>query len=215
MTELLIRKQLVGLNKCPHCSTANPTLNLVWDSDSFHRSGYNSLGIINRSDGMMDSMWAVYCCSTCGSLISAVGGPINTPISNEIFAIFPKSKKPDEDLPDRAKRYLQQAYDSAQSPDAAAVMAASAVDAMLKELGYNDGSLYQRISKAVGDNVLTKNMADWAHHVRLEANRTRHADEDDPFVAPEEAKQVVEFVEALGQFLFVLPARMKKSLSAS
>jgi hypothetical protein len=59
---------------------------------------------------------------------------------------------------------LQQAYETLHSPDAAAVMAGSAVDAMLKPRGYYvDGSLYARVDKAVADHVLTKEMGDWAH----------------------------------------------------
>jgi hypothetical protein len=55
-----------------------------------------------------------------------------------------------------ARKFLQQAYETLHAPDAAAVMAASAVDAMLKDLGYSEGSLYARIDKAAEDGVLTK-----------------------------------------------------------
>ena len=59
------------------------------------------------------------------------------------------------DLPDRARPYLQQAIDSQQAPDGAAMLAASAVDAMLKKKGLTDGSLYTRIDKAIQQNILT------------------------------------------------------------
>jgi Domain of unknown function (DUF4145) len=94
-------------------------------------------------------------------------------------------------------------------------MAGSAVDAMLKARDYNIGSLYDRIDKALTDNVLTKGMADWAHAVRLGSNRPRHADRDAPHVSAEEAKQSVEFAEALGNFLFVLTARIDRGLEAA
>jgi hypothetical protein len=55
-------------------------------------------------------------------------------------------------------------------------LAGSAVDAMLKKRGYETGSLYARIDKALADNLLTKRMADWAHEVRLGSNRPRRAD---------------------------------------
>lgn len=94
-------------------------------------------------------------------------------------------------------------------------MAASAVDAMLKALGYRDGSLYDRIDKAVADSVLTKGMADWAHSVRLGANRPRHADVEQPHLSADEARQSVEFTEALGSFLFVLKARIDRGIAAA
>lgn len=86
---------------------------------------------------------------------------------------------------------------------------------MLKAHGLVKGSLYSRIDKALEDNLLTKGMADWAHEVRLGSNRPRHSDEDKPHVSPEEAKQSVEFAEALGQFLFVLTARIERGTKAA
>ena len=86
---------------------------------------------------------------------------------------------------------------------------------MLKERGYETDTLYQRIDKALADNLLTKGMADWAHEVRLGSNRPRHADKDKPNVSPAEAAQSVEFAEALGNFLFVLTARIDRGLKAA
>ncbi|WP_252364930.1 DUF4145 domain-containing protein [Sphingobium yanoikuyae] len=86
---------------------------------------------------------------------------------------------------------------------------------MLKEKGYKDGSVYQRIEKAVADHVLTADMGKWAHAVRLQANQPRHADLDAPHASKEEARQAVEFVKALGDFLFVLPARIASGTQAA
>ena len=94
-------------------------------------------------------------------------------------------------------------------------MAGSAVDAMLKERGYIEGSLYSRIDQALNDHVLTQGMADWAHSVRLGSNRPRHADADRPHLTPEEAEQSVEFAEALGDFLFVLTAQITRGIEAA
>jgi len=94
-------------------------------------------------------------------------------------------------------------------------MAGSAVDAMLKKPGLVEGSLYSRIDQALSQNLLTKGMADWAHEVRLGSNRPRHADADKPHVSPEEARQSVDFAEALGNFLFVLTARIQRGIEAA
>jgi hypothetical protein len=127
--------------------------------------------------------------------------------------LFPVARSVDEDIPTVARTFLQQAYDTLHAPDAAGVMAASAVDAMLKELGYREGNLYDRIDKAVEDGILTKGMAQWAHSVRLEANRVRHADLSNPHLSPAEAKQSVEFAEALGTFLFVFTKRVERGIA--
>ena len=134
---------------------------------------------------------------------------------DDIAGYFPKPREAHVDIPAVARTFLQQAYDTRHAPDAAAVMAGSAVDAMLKEKGYTKGSLYERIDKALTDNILTQGMADWAHEVRLGSNRPRHSDVERPHVSPEEALQSVEFAEALGNFLYVLTARIARGMEAA
>ena len=116
----------------------------------------------------------------------------------------------DDAIPERAAKYLIQAVESIHSPDGAAMLCGSAVDAMLKHKNLTSGSLYDRIDKAVVTNLITKEMGDWAHEVRLGSNRPRHADETDPHTTEEQATQSVEFVKALGHFLFVLPERVSQ-----
>jgi hypothetical protein len=108
---------------------------------------------------------------------------------------------------------LQQAFETLHAPDAAAVMAGSAVDAMLKHLNLVDGSVYSRIDEAVRQHILTAAMGEWAHEVRLGSNQPRHADKEDPHVSPKQAQQSVEFAEALGHFLFVLSSRVNKGIA--
>jgi hypothetical protein len=93
-------------------------------------------------------------------------------------------------IPDPAWRYLQQAMETLHAPDAAAVMAGSAVDAMLKQLGLTEGSVYRRIKEAVAKHILTEAMGDWAHEVRLGSNRPRHADAENPHVTPQQSRAV-------------------------
>ena len=64
-------------------------------------------------------------------------------------------------------------------------------------------------------HTITKAMGDWAHEVRLGSNRPRHADHEMPHVSPAEAKQSVRFAEALGYFLFVLTAQIKRGTEAA
>ena len=59
-------------------------------------------------------------------------------------------------------------------------------------------------------HLITKDMAAWAHDVRLDANDQRHADDDAPLPDGAQAEKVVEFAKALGTFLFVLPARVER-----
>ena len=197
--------ELSGISRCPHCSVANPRLTQVWSAQE-----------LNRANNGPKRAWAVWACGTCGHAVlgKGEGRRENTHIA-PVEQLFPRPRTAHEDIPPMARTFLQQAYDTLHAPDAAAVMAASAVDAMLKALGYSDGTLYARIDKATEDGVLTKGMAQWAHSVRLEANRPRHADKKSPHLTPEEAKQSVEFTEALGAFLFVFTKRVERGIAAA
>lgn len=167
----------------------------------------------DRADDQPPKAWALYLCATCGGGVVVEG---TTAFHDSLVAnVFPAPRIAHEDVPSVARTFLQQAFDVLHAPDAAAVMAGSAVDAMLKAKGYHEGSLYSRIDKAREDGLLTQGMAEWAHSVRLGSNRPRHADVDRPHVNPDEAKQSVEFAEALGSFLFVLTARIERGIAAA
>jgi hypothetical protein len=158
-------------------------------------------------------MWAAYRCTSCGGALLARGVNDSGVANPEVAQVIPATKVAHEDIPEPARTFLQQAFETLHAPDAAAVMAGSAVDGMLKTMGYSEGSLYSRIDQAVADHKLIKNMGDWAHEVRLGSNRPRHADKENPHLSPEEAKQSVEFAEVLGTFLFVLAKRVERGMA--
>lgn len=132
-----------------------------------------------------------------------------------IYQYIPQARQAHEDIPVPARTYLEQAMSTLHAPDASAVMSGAAVDAMLKLLGYEKGSVYARIDQAMNDHKITQNMGEWAHSVRLGANRPRHADLDSPHVSAEEATQSLEFAEALTFFLFVLTKRIERGREAA
>ncbi|MBD0331997.1 MAG: DUF4145 domain-containing protein, partial [Chitinophagaceae bacterium] len=112
----------------------------------------------------------------------------------------------------KVKAFLQQAIDSTFAPAGSLMLCASAVDAMLKEKGYKDGSLYTRINKAAKDHLITQDMSDWAHHVRLDANDQRHADYDAELPTVDDAKKAIDFTKTLAEIFFVLPSLVRKGI---
>jgi hypothetical protein len=184
------------LDRCPHCSIAHPRIGAVWahDTKNFKNGGGRH--------------WATYVCASCGGVVLAVS-PTN-PQGADITHLWPAPQAVPEELPERAQAYLTQAISSIHAPVGAVVTAASSVDAMLKSKGYREGSLYSRIDAAARDHLITAEMAAWAHEIRLEANDQRHADEEAPLPTQEDAARIIEFAQALGQFLFVLPAKVER-----
>lgn len=205
-SDRISQSQLTCLARCPHCGINRPQILVV--------AGQGS-DLPVRLDGGPPTRWAAYRCTSCGGWLAVKGNPGDTVGNPLIVAVFPGLNRAHQDLPDVVRTYLDQAFETLSSPDASAVMSGSAVDAMLKALGYSEGSVYARIDKAVEDQKITAPMAQWAHSVRLGANRPRHADVENPHVSPEEARQSVDFAEALGNFLFVLSAKIQRGIEAS
>jgi hypothetical protein len=185
------------LERCPHCGVDTPNLQGVLRHQTVSDNGH-----VKRD-------WCIYQCMRCGGLVTAWGLVGHHP-NVEPIEWFPGKKELDKAIPDRARRYLEQAKASIHTPDGAVMLAASSVDAMLKEKRYTDGSLYSRIEKAAEDHLITSEMSAWAHEVRLDANDQRHCDLAATHATAEDAQRVIDFTMALAEFLFVLPARVQR-----
>ena len=186
------------LARCPHCNVDTPNLSFVGQFQPVSSEG-------------KQWYWRAYACTRCAGVITA-----NAPgWDHDVNSIFPSTQDVSEDLPERARAYLNQALNSLSSPAGAVMLAASAVDAMLKAKELTAGSLYSRIDEAVKAHLITDQMAEWAHDVRLDANDQRHSDDNAPLPNAEQAKKCVEFATAFGQFLFVLPARVERVIKSA
>ena len=130
--------------------------------------------------------------------------------NSDITNIWPSPFSVSETLPARAREFLTQAVASLHAPAGAIMLTASAVDAMLKDKGFKDGSLNSRIDAAAKAHLITAEMAAWAHEIRLDANDQRHADEAAALPEAADATKGIEFANALSQFLYVLPARVER-----
>ncbi len=186
------------LDRCPHCSTSNPTYSFVAQAEP-------------KDFECNTHYWRMYACSRCAYIVSAVSYNWD----EEIVHFVPKPVEVSKDIPDRARAYLEQAINCASQPAGAVMLAASAVDAMLKAKNLVDGNLYSRINEAKNCHMITEEMAQWAHDVRLDANDQRHADNEQPLPNVEQAQKCIDFATALGEFMFVLPAKVMRGLKAA
>ena len=184
---------LLNLGRCPHCNVDTPRLDNIFQCDT------------NNYTNSDHRFWRIY---RCGGVVTAAARNWD----QSTIEIYPTPLDVESSIPERARAYLEQAISSLSSPSGAVMLAASGVDAMLKAKGYKDGSLYARIDKAASNHIITEEMAKWAHEVRLDANDQRHADEESPLPSVDDARRAVDFAIALGQFLFVLPARIQRGI---
>jgi len=182
------------IDRCPHCSATRPTL--------------PKKAVITTQDhtGSIKRHWYIYVCSGCGGVVSAWA--LNP--KSEIVQMFPTPQTVEDDIPEKPRELLKQAISSIHTPAGAVMLAASSLDAMLKIKEYTEGALYTRIEKAAEDHLITKEMAAWAHDVRLDANDQRHADEASTLPSSKDAQRVIDFAMAVAEFLFVLPEKVRR-----
>lgn len=188
---------LLNLERCPHCSVDQPHLSHASTIQTADYAGANQ------------RRWSMYKCNRCGGVVTAWSHENST----EIQDMYPSPLTVEETIPDRAKEYLEQAISSINAPAGAVMLAASSVDAMLKDKGLTDGNLYSRINTAVQENLITESMSQWAHEVRLDANDQRHADNESSLPTTADARKLIDFVQALGAFLYVLPSRVERGIA--
>jgi len=124
---------LLDLDRCPHCSVDRPTLAFTGAQHETTDFG-----------GENKRFWRCYRCARCGGIITAA----ERAMEQGIIEIYPAGLDVDASVPERARTFLAQAINRLSSPAGAVMLAASAVDAMLKAKGLPDGSLYTRIDKA-------------------------------------------------------------------
>ena len=184
------------IDRCPHCCIYKPALSQIFSAQT-------------QADNSSDSrLWGVYKCSQCGGLVTASANPHN----KVVHQIFPVVESVNDAIPERPREYLKQAMETTFAPAGSLMLCASSVDAMLKEKGFNSGSLYSRIKLAIEAHILTSEMGEWAHKVRLEANDQRHSDYTATMPSTQDAENCIQFVKALAEFLFVLPHKIHESM---
>ncbi len=184
------------LKRCPHCRVDNPNITEITRFST------------NSFDNRHPRYWAVYNCNRCGGVVTGASDYPN----GYVKELYPSEIEVSDSIPNKAKAFLNQAIDSLHAPSGAIMLAASAIDAMLKEKGYKKGNLYPRINKATEDHLITEGMSKWAHEIRLDANDERHADENAKLPNSNDAKKTVDFALALAEFLFVLPSKVERGI---
>jgi hypothetical protein len=133
------------LERCPHCNVDRPFIG---------QTGHQFE--TNNHTGVHKRFWKTYYCHRCGGAILAQAFDPNYPIHE----IYPEtSEELNDSVPHKPREYFKQAQNSVHAPAGAVILAASAVDAMLKAKGYKDGSLHARIERAAKDHLITDGMA--------------------------------------------------------
>lgn len=124
--------------------------------------------------------------------------------------LYPASAGPKLDgLPDSIARSMAQAHRSysTSSYDACAVMCRRALEALCKTLSANGRDLARRLADLKATGRIDERLLEWAHGVRLVGNEAAH--DVETAVTAEDARDILEFTEALLTYVFTLDAKFR------
>jgi hypothetical protein len=86
-----------------------------------------------------------------------------------------------------------------------AVMVRSALQIALRDKGATHAKLYGEIKELANKGILHPLMRDWSHEVRELANDSAHPEPDAPPTDPQDARDIVQFLDFLLMYLYDLP----------
>jgi len=137
---------------------------------------------------------------------------------------WPLAEKPEpsKNWPKGMHHFWVQAHDSLTNEnwDAAALMARSALQFVMRHKGAKKGKLKQEIQDLVGKGVLQPVIGEWSHEVRELANDAAHPEVPDPSqtaqptedqkpTEPQDARDILNFLDFLLFYLYDLPEQIK------
>ena len=223
---------IITLPKCPHCyrkavigmyTGERPLPVELWE-------GY--IESMKKSPKWRDAsvhsiLTTFFCCQSCGKGITATIAcfSVSSPRTyegnidqNNLFLVHELYPEPPDNIcpeyspenaiklyPQFAENLKSKYYDSCVSIGRKILdIATKALDTSAKEL-----NLVKRINKLCEDGVITKDLKEWAHAVRLIGNETLH---EDSLTSKEDAEDLYYFVEAFLTYTFTLPNRLKERM---
>jgi hypothetical protein len=152
-------------------------------------------------------------CGNCASYVMVLWSASED--SHHDFRVLPRPLKLDrfpKHWPEQIGRFWLQAHRNLSDDnwDAATVMARSALQLALREHNAVGSNLKQEIEDLANKGELPPLMKDWSHHVRELGNDSAHPQPGQPAPAPRDARDIVQFLDFLLEYLYDLPHRIKR-----
>ena len=151
-------------------------------------------------------------CSMCNrSILAIFSGPRSAhdhavTKKTMMYPPFPSLEAPLH-TPEKTSNYFSQGMDNVKSNfDAAGAMFRKALEFGFKEKFPGiQGNLSERIEQAAKQGLLTKELAEWSHQIRLIGNEAVHGG-----VTKEDIEQLKDFSRLVFFYLFSLPGMLKE-----
>jgi hypothetical protein len=124
----------------------------------------------------------------------------------------PKPSKAPDHVPDGIAAYFIEASDNLKRAayTSSGMMSRKVIDVSTKRQLGSDSGRYRdnrnRIDALANNGSITRDLQDWAHHIRVGGNDAAH--EDDPFTK-DEAADLLSFTELYLTYVYSLPGRLR------
>ncbi len=195
---------------CPECNIQVETRVICTGSGGFSSNAFNP---IDEADAEYHGdTYSIALCRRCNSpfLIkqSRCGVPGEFEAITSEVVLFPQvSRLPVEGIPDSVQRAYEQAQKcySAYSYEACALMCRRCLEALCKSLSASGRSLQARLDALSESETIGKRLTQWAHGIRAIGNEAAH--DTDTELTKSDARDALDFTEALLLYVFVLNAR--------
>ena len=157
----------------------------------------------------------LYQCLNCMAYVHVFWSATEHSIGHSLydFMVMPwpiGKAKPSENWPPDVQRFWGQAHESLgiENWDAAAVMARSAVQVTMRDKGAVGKDLYSEIEDLAAKGNLPPLVKEWSHEVRVLGNDSAHPKPNAPPTPPEDARDIVQFLDSLLLYLYDYPKRI-------
>jgi len=153
-------------------------------------------------------------CNNCAGYVMTLWSKSSISSTMHDYRVLPWSlrveKYPDH-WPESVGRFWIQARRSLtdENWDASALMARSALQSALREQNAKGKNLKQEIDDLEEKGILPLIIKDWAHNVRALGNEAAHPQADQEPTNPQDAKDIVNFLDFLLEYLYTLPKKIR------
>lgn len=182
---------------CPHCCNRAK-------QEMVHEQHHRSIawGVADGEEDECEGTYLIYKCTTCDEIL----------VYYHLFDFPPSLVYPDISLDDSVPDRIQKIYGEAVrvkhlSPNSFAVQIRRALEALCLDRGVKDGVLARKLKVLSDWGEIPSILSEAGDILRLIGNVGAHADEID--VHPLQAMAIDDFFQAIVDYVYVSPARIK------
>ena len=197
---------------CIECNTQVQTAVIAKGNGGFNENAVNS--IHGADEEYYSDLFYVTICPRCNApfLLKerryGVLGEFETVTSKSV--LYPKVTNLDlEGFPDAMRKAYEQALRcySSSSFDACALMCRRCLEVLANSFGVEKGTLESKLKTLADQQIIEARLVQWAHGIRIVGNEAAH--DSDTELTKQDARDALDFTEAILTYVFVLNTRFE------